>query len=322
MRLPRPVPVTTGIATLLLAAGASAATLPAEERRFEELIQLRQGGVIAVAPQKMDDLAPGDPLRQGWNEFRGRHAGRWSVYLDERSAMPTLVSGPGVELLPAGRRDAASLSDVENAVRGFVETNATILGDWKGLLVLDADASGELREGHWQLVFRQAVDGVTVENSRLDFHVVGGKLTMFGSSNWAAPTVSGSAEDRRRRSPARSSTPTWASTPSKFESAGEPELVLLALDAGAGIRPAPKLGRPAGDRDWATHWSGGCASRTPTNRPSGSARSTPTTARCAPSTTAPTTPRFVAGSIPSRRTSAAPAEGCEFDGLPMPFARL
>ena len=37
--------------------------------------------------------------------------------------------------------------------------------------------------------FVRAVDGVTVENSRLDFHVIDGKLGLFGSTNWSRPAM-------------------------------------------------------------------------------------------------------------------------------------
>ena len=122
MRASRPAFFTFGTAALLLVCfassltGISAANLPAGERRFEELIQLRQGGVIAVAPQKVDELAPGDPLRQNWNDFRNRYAGNWSVYLDERTGMPTLISGGGIELLSAAELEGATLDEVETAV--------------------------------------------------------------------------------------------------------------------------------------------------------------------------------------------------------------
>ena len=58
-------------------------------------------------------------------------------------------------------------------------------------LDLDLEASRELREGYWQIIFRQLVDGVRVEEARLDLHVVRGKLVMLGAANWGTPSISG-----------------------------------------------------------------------------------------------------------------------------------
>ncbi len=214
------------LAALLLLASAGhvfAAVEKIREERFEGFVRPRAGGVIAVTPR------PAGGQDQGWDAFRARQGGEWRIYLDDRSAMPTLVSGRGIELFSREEFGAAALGDVESRVRSFLNGRKDLLGDWTGLLDLDADASLELREGHWQLVFRQSVDGVTVENSRLDFHVVDGKITMFGASNWARPAIGGvpqiDAGDARDFLDAYLDLST-----KEFEAVGEPELVMLALD--------------------------------------------------------------------------------------------
>jgi len=208
--------------------------------RFDDFVRFREGGVIAVVPQEVDGLTPADPVRAGWEAFRGRHAGRWSIYLDERTGMPTLVSGRGIESFAGGVFDGATLEDVEAQLRTFLDKHTELLGDWTESLELDAEASGELREGHWQVVFRQSVDGVRVENSRLEFHVVNGKLTLFGASNWGVPTISGEpkidADDARDFLDAYLGVAT-----AEFGRSAEPELVMMALD------PGPSADRP---RKW------------------------------------------------------------------------
>lgn len=130
-------------------------------------------------------------VRRDWSAFGQRHGGTWNVYLDNRSGMPSLVSGRGIQLLSADEFGDATLNEVEGAVRSFLVAHDELLGDWTEYLELDNEASVKLREGHWQLVFRQQMDGVRVDNARLDFHVNRGRLTMFGASNWSVPTVGG-----------------------------------------------------------------------------------------------------------------------------------
>jgi len=207
------------------------------EGRFDELVRTREGGVVAVAPVKVDGLSPSDSLRKGWDEFRTRHSGRWSVYLDERTGMPTLVSGRGIEWFAEETLEEVSLDDVAAKAREFLDGHTDLLGDWTALLELDTEASGELRDGQWQVVFRQVVDGVRVENSRLEFQVVHGKLVLYGSSNWGTPTVNGSPEIDAAG--ARDILDLYlGETTTEFEAVGEPEMAILALDA----EPAP--GRP------------------------------------------------------------------------------
>jgi subtilisin-like proprotein convertase family protein len=219
---------------------ALAATAPETDLRFEDLVRPREGAVIAVAPTRIDDLAPADPLRAGWEDFRAQNEGEWKIYLDARSAMPTLVSGRGVALFAAEDLESASLEDVEAKVRAFLDGERDLIGDWRTILQLDRDASAKLRAGHWQLVFRQVVDGVVIENSRLDCHVVNGRLTMFGASNWGTPAVSGvpvlNAGDARDFLDAYLGVETGG-----FQAVGEPALVMVARD------PDPSPDRP---RKW------------------------------------------------------------------------
>ncbi|MCP3978512.1 MAG: hypothetical protein GY716_04140 [bacterium] len=203
---------------------------------FERLARSRSGSVVAVAPRSVDDLPAADVLRAGWQAFRRRHPGAWKVYLDERSALPTLVSGAGIRV--AAPADS-SPTDLEQHLRAFVDANRDLLDPWGGTMALDEDASAELRPGHRQLVFRQSVDGVLVENSRFDFHVVDGKLTLFGASRWGAPTVGGvpaiAADEAADLLDAY-----LRGASASLEPVGEPRLVLLARDADPTVERSPK----------------------------------------------------------------------------------
>ncbi len=161
--------------------------------RFDGRFRGREGGAISVDPRPVESLAATDPLRRGWETFRARHggSGAWSVYLDERTGLPTLVSGRGITWLSDEAAAAATLDEIEALARAFLQENAALLGDWSGILELDRAASLLVREGQWQLVFRQNVNGVRVENARLDLHVVRGRMVLFGAHFWGRLGKSG-----------------------------------------------------------------------------------------------------------------------------------
>jgi len=215
---------------LAIAALAQAADHSRPAGRFDDRIQHREGGVAAVVPQALDRLAPSDELRASWEGFRGRHGGGWSIYLDERTGIPTLVSGRGIEWFPEDRLDGISFEKLEARARGFLAENPETLGDWSGKMELDRRASFRGRNGHWQLVFRQHVDGVRVEEAQLVFHLKRGRLVMLGASHWDQPSVSGIPSLDAVR--ARAALDEYVGAPTrKFEQSGEPELVMIVLDA-------------------------------------------------------------------------------------------
>jgi hypothetical protein len=146
--------------------GAFGATEHRAPSALDGLVKHRAGGAISLSPRAVDGLAPSDALVSRWKPFQARHGEGWSVHVDERTAMPALLSGPGASLLPETAARAATLDDVDLAARRFLEDNADAFGAWSDLLELDRAASAELREGHWQMVYRQRVNGVRVENAR------------------------------------------------------------------------------------------------------------------------------------------------------------
>ncbi len=194
--------------------------------RFDELVLHREGGAMGSIPLSIEDSEVSQELRTGWERFESRHDGSWTIYLDERTGMPALVSGRGIEW---GAAD--SPRELEPRALAFLIENREMLGDWSGMIELDDDASFSARNGHRQLVFRQVVDGVRVENARLEFHVKQGRMVMMGASNWSRPMISGiPALDAAK---ARAALDEYLDAFSLgFEQASEPELVMIALENG------------------------------------------------------------------------------------------
>ncbi|HEX6853245.1 MAG TPA: proprotein convertase P-domain-containing protein [Candidatus Polarisedimenticolaceae bacterium] len=223
-------------ATILLTTFAAA--LAASDRRepspLDDRVRHREGGSISTHPRDVDDLAPSDALRSRWRRFRERHAGDWSVHVDGRTGMPTLLSGSGIPWLSEPAAAGATLEELDRLARTFLETNADVFGSWSDLLDLDRAASRQLREAHWQIVYRQVVGGVRVENARLDLHVVRGRLVMAGAEHWSRPAAGGvpelDAPAARERLDAY-----VGEAAAGLIAVGEPQLVLMAAEAGRGL---------------------------------------------------------------------------------------
>lgn len=205
----------------------------------------RAGAAISVLPLPLESLSSSDDLRSAWEEFRLRNGSAWTVYLDERSGLPTLLSGPGIPFVPEAGAAEATLDDLDTIARRFLAENVARLGAWSDLLELDRAASLELREGHVQLVYRQRVDGVRVENARLDLHVVRGRMVLMGAHLWTRPRVGGSpaldAASARRRLDSF-----LGGDASRLVPAGEPELILLPAAAESDARESRGWSGPRG----------------------------------------------------------------------------
>ncbi|ANM31319.1 hypothetical protein ABI59_19680 [Acidobacteria bacterium Mor1] len=230
------------LALTLAATAAFAFTQPADDRRYEDKIQQRLGGVISVKAISTQSLEPGDALRRGWDAFAEREGGRWAIYIDARTGMPTMASGriawfggAGNDLAPAGALD---LDRLEAQARTFLENNTSVLGNWAASLELDRDASAELDQDKWQLIFRQRAGDLLVDNSKFTFLVAYGNLVQFGASRISPVTISTtpalSAEGAVDKVNAYLGT-----DGSMHHYHGDPELVLVAIDPARGPEPKP-----------------------------------------------------------------------------------
>lgn len=231
MRIRYSMKLAAATAVVLLAIHAAhAASEKRDPSRLDDRILHREGGAISIEPRELTTLDPSDGLRVGWEQFRTRYGGDWAVHIDERTAMPTLVSGQGIAWPPNGSLGDGTLDDWDFQVRAFLAEHASLLGGWSNLLDLDRAASREVRTGHWQLVYRQRVDGVRVENARLDFHIVHGRMVLMGAYLWGRPRVGGVPTVDARR--AENSLDAYlGDDASVLRLAGEPELTLIAVDA-------------------------------------------------------------------------------------------
>jgi subtilisin-like proprotein convertase family protein len=214
--------------------------------RFDDHIRQRHGGSIVVVPRVLESLEASDTLRAGWEDFKAHNPGNWKIYLDERTAMPTMVSGRGIEWYPANARSNASAAGLEERARAFLAEYSTILGQPSPILKLDRVNSLELRKDYWQVVFRQVIDGVTVENARLDFHVNNGRLVLFGAEHWgtpktsAVPTLDAAAE--------RAALDKYLGTATaEFEQVGEPLLTMVAVDSDPALDEPRAWSGPRGE---------------------------------------------------------------------------
>jgi len=216
---------------LFVASGAALATAPEPVvSSLAERVVHPHGEAIGVAPRDVTTFAADDVFRAGWSRFRTAHRGNWTAYFDERSGMPALVRGPGIRWFEADSTLTADPSALEAVVRRFLAEQRDWIGDWSDGIEIDRQASRRLRPGHEQIVLRQVADGVRVDNARFDFHIIGGKLVMFGATYWAPvgrsglPTLSLDEAQERLQVHVGADFAT-------LRAAVNPELVLLAVDA-------------------------------------------------------------------------------------------
>jgi subtilisin-like proprotein convertase family protein len=297
---------------------AMAATELRPAGRFDDRVRSRDGGVIGVAPSAIEHLDPADGLRVGWEAFRGRHGDRWKVLLDERTGLPTLASGPGVEWLSEQALDGASLEQLDTRARAFLTANRELLGDWTTILALDTAVSTELRPGHWQLLFRQVVDGVRVENARLELHVVQGRMAMFGATHWGVPTTSGiptlDADEARV-----ALDDYLGEATAGFEQVGEPELSMIALDADRARDEAREWAGPRGQGlEHALIWR--IRFRAPGEAPLWVGEVDAHDGSVLAFFDGAHYDAIRGGVFPISNEGDCAAGGCEIDGFPMPFA--
>ena len=158
--------------------------------RFDLLVIPAPDAVVGLRALPVASLSPGDPLRAGWDRLALDEGGGWEGWIDERSGLPTLAIGRGVEWFPvtAGGLPMSgppALEQLEALARAFMERHPVVLGRFGGQLRLDRAASGPAGERVFLVTFGQVVDGVPVVGARYDFQVVAGRLVAFGATRWS-----------------------------------------------------------------------------------------------------------------------------------------
>ncbi len=225
----------SSLGLVLVCAGAAwALTDRRDPSRFDAKAIDDPGAVIGIKAIDTRTLPQGDPLRAGWQSFSAQNGG-WDAFLDERTGLPTLASGHGIEWfagpgnnLPAG--NAPTIDQLEALARQFLEQHALLLGNWKPELALDRAATVQLNDRSWQVTLRQAVDGVPVFGARYDFHIVQGNLVAFGAYAIGRVAVSPTPDLSRDEARTRLDAYLAVGPSERLEQQFEPLLQLKPLD--------------------------------------------------------------------------------------------
>nr|MCU0231960.1 endopeptidase [Acidobacteriota bacterium] len=179
------------LASLALLAPFGLAFTPRQTpARFDSLTISPPDAVVGLAPLPASALPASDPLRGGWDRLGLEAEGGFTAWIDERSGLPTLAIGRGIEWFPVDPAGvpgggAPGLEQLEALARAFVERHPAALGRVGTQMQLDRAASGPAGDRVLLVAFRQVVDGVPVEGARYDFQLVGGRLVALGAARWS-----------------------------------------------------------------------------------------------------------------------------------------
>ncbi len=199
---------------------------------FDHRVKQRRGGVISGEGKPLESLVDGDAIRLDWRRAAAEQGGRWNVWLDERTSMPTLVLFSGLRKAP---HPDASLDRYGEFAGEFLRSNRRVLGDWDGQAVLDREGSGPLAGAVWLVRFGQVVEGVPVEGARIDFHINRGRLVSMGAERWAPVLVESRPGLDAVEAQARLTEYLRPSAEDGLVETDPPELVILPLDGAPGL---------------------------------------------------------------------------------------
>ena len=114
---------------VLAAAVAVAAVRDPAPGLYDHLVLQREGGVISIRGVELERLTPGDPQRQAWSELHEELGGEWKVWLDERTALPSLVVVRGQRWRSGGRApELDNLDEYAALTRNFLQRNPAVAG--------------------------------------------------------------------------------------------------------------------------------------------------------------------------------------------------
>ena len=202
----RPIP-TLNLAALSLGALALLATVahgvvPPEEDAAQKAHspELISAPELEVGPS-VEMYEPGSQKAFARNElsaFFSKHSNQWKVSYDTRNDLPSLIQGVGIPLIPgkgnsltpadleglqkASAGDGLTLRDVATQLRGFMKSNASLLGTHDKELNLDLDRSLGYGQNnyYWSIEFQQHLNGIPVEGAHAFFRVNHGNIVQFG----------------------------------------------------------------------------------------------------------------------------------------------
>jgi hypothetical protein len=196
-----------------LAVPSASAIQPSQKAKSRLLVEGFRNDVLEVGPslRTIDAAALADPTRSrampddsaaGLQRLIDATSPDWEIRWDDRADRAHLIQGAGFPLLPgAGNRlrpdeagltggRAATLSDVERLLRGFMTDHADLLRVDPASLRLDAERSVSVGNGRaWFVEFQQVHGGVPVEGA-VFFRVNNGNIVQFGADRVADVRIS------------------------------------------------------------------------------------------------------------------------------------
>jgi hypothetical protein len=143
------------------------------------------GFVATSAPQELQQVAAelGAAATDAVAAFQAEAGPAWRFYVDRRSGGMALVEGQGLRwFAPEAAAASVSVVDLEKNARGLIERYPSFFQVPNSQLALDSRGSVHFGEQgqFWNLVFRQEIGGIPVDNARVVFRVSHGNLVQFG----------------------------------------------------------------------------------------------------------------------------------------------
>ena len=143
--------------------------------------------------------------RADLQRFFAHNSHDWEVRIDRRSDRANLIEGVGVPVLPgrgnslAQRAAAATVSDVEGALRGFLREFPELFPVSERELRLKADSTVNLGDAGevWLVEFQQVHNGIPVDGASVFFRINNGNIVQFGSERAGRVNVNTRAQVSR-----------------------------------------------------------------------------------------------------------------------------
>jgi hypothetical protein len=87
---------------------------------------------LAIRATSSQALSSSDALRRGWDRFAQDNGG-WQAFIDQRSGLPTLATGRGLQWFPLDSSQPPSLESLAQRARAFVAGHPLLLGSFGGI---------------------------------------------------------------------------------------------------------------------------------------------------------------------------------------------
>lgn len=185
-----------GLILLAASAAAGPAAAVVVPRSQSPLLAKRLnplGFVATSAPQELPKVAAEleTAALDAVASFQTEAGPEWRFHVDRRSGGMALVEGQGIQWILPEAAGRVSFTDLEKRARLLVERYPSFFRVPNGELVLDPRGSVHFGEQgqFWNLVFRQEIGGIPVDNARVVFRISHGNLVQFGVDRTVPQTL-------------------------------------------------------------------------------------------------------------------------------------